>query len=65
MTKTQINALENGIYRLYWADKTISIAAVGKHANGDTWVAPVDSLTGSTANPKNWKKLNRAKRLKV
>ncbi len=41
-----VRYLELGIYRLYWKDGGMSVAAVGQNESGDFWYAPADWTSG-------------------
>jgi hypothetical protein len=63
MTRDQSQALDHGIYRLYWDDGGSSLAAVGSDRNGDRWFAPTNWVAGVASV--NWGAVLRAERLLV
>ncbi len=45
MTVEEAEALEHGIYRIFWKEGGISLAAVGTDADGKKWYAPTNWVT--------------------
>lgn len=54
MTKKQLKVVDPGIYRVVWRSGGSSLAAVGKHTDGTSWLAPVNWLAPSRG-PKAWR----------
>lgn len=59
MTRAEAKKLPSGVYRIWWRDddKT-SVAAVGRDATGDVWLAPANWINFQVSG-QYWKKVHR------
>jgi hypothetical protein len=60
MTREQGNALEPGLYILYWQSGGSSLAAVGQNHYGDTWYTPTNWVGVPSYN---WRDVARVERI--
>lgn len=44
MTKSQVEMLDHGVYRIYWKSGGYSLASVGSDERGERWYAPTNWL---------------------
>ena len=47
MSPQQLQSIEPGLYRLFWTDGGMSVAAVGRDSAGAPWFAATDWVFGS------------------
>lgn len=63
MTKKQVNALEHGLYRIFWHERHgggSSLAAVGSTPDGRRWMAPTNWIgIDSETTPAHWRTVER------
>jgi hypothetical protein len=57
MTKVEAKKLALGLYRLFWKSGGSSLAAIGRGANGDRWLAPVNWVEVGFAD--SWRLVSR------
>jgi hypothetical protein len=50
-SEERLNAVEPGLYKVYWANGNSSLAAIGKCTDGKRWFACTDWETISDINP--------------
>jgi hypothetical protein len=56
MTNSEVHALKNGIYRLFWEEGDPAVAAVGRDEEGDVWYAPTNWISVPNFN---WSNIQR------
>ena len=61
MTKEQANAIEHGLYRLFWKSGGTSLASVGSLYDGTHWFAPTNwtSPTAGGIASTDWRKIDK------
>lgn len=60
MTKKEAQALDNGLYRIYWKSYGSSLSAVGRTASGEVWFHPANWVSGPSVN---WRIVRRVEAL--
>lgn len=67
MKKSEVLALSNGLYKVYWKSGGSSLCAVGILHNGDRWLAPTN-WTGDgkvSFSAEHWKSVLKVKIIKL
>lgn len=46
MTEKQVRLIQNGLYRIFWKEGGVSLAAIGRNYSGKVWYCPVNWING-------------------
>jgi len=60
ISQEEIQALETGLYRIWWLDGGSSLAAVGIRSCGTKWFAPTNWVSGDSSD---WSSVERVTKL--